>query len=161
MFGSKRKKSGSAGRQSMPEQEAQDIVYAFVDVMAEHADFILDARLLPESKQRLYQAFNQHIMHYETLKNISLPKFQEEGWDETLDQLKVLRRRISDFQTIDPEDESLVAQINSGPNIKELAEQLKEGSVPEQERGDVQAYLRKAMQTFRKYHDRGMTELWT
>ncbi len=138
---------------SMTKQEAQDIMSAFDDVLAEHADvIILDARVLPESKQRLYQAFDQEITRYEMMKNAGV------GFDETLEQIKALRWRISDFQTIDPKDEAIVAQLNSGPNLRELEEQLAEGAIPEQEREDADLYLWRASQIQMKYHRRGMTE---
>lgn len=159
MSGSEREKPRAALRQTISAQEARDIVYAFANVLAEHSDLILDARLLPETKHRLYLAFDQHRKHYQTLRDMESTKFQQEAYDETLEQVKALRMRIADFQAIDPEDESVVAQINSGSDIKALAKQLKEGAVPEQEREDVQAYVTNAMRTFVKYHRRGMNEL--
>lgn len=103
----------SSPSESMTDQEANDIIDAF-SVAWQKAGKIRDARLLPESKQRLYEAFGQEITRFEERKKIDPVSFREEGFDETLELLKVGMLAIPEFQTIDPEDEAVIAQINSG-----------------------------------------------
>lgn len=98
---------------SMTKQEANDIIDAFA-VAWQKAGIIRDARLLPESKQRLYEAFGQEITRLEKRKKIDPVSFREDGFEKTLDLLAVGWLAIPEFQRIDPEDEAVIAQINSG-----------------------------------------------
>jgi hypothetical protein len=55
----------------MNEDEAQTIVYAFIDCMATGAPYIGDASLLPYPKEVIRQTFYKHIEHCESMRRIS------------------------------------------------------------------------------------------
>jgi hypothetical protein len=142
----------------MTEDEAQQIVYAFADVLSEHSEYILDARLLQHPKAMVYTAFAKHIAHYEKLYSMDAALFRRKGYDVTLEQLRALRLRVGDFQEIDPEDLAPVAEINARPDWLRLHEQLAQGAIPADQRSHVEVYLRRADELTAKYTHRSGTE---
>lgn len=144
---------------NMTDQDAQHLVYAFADVLAEHCELILDADLLPADKNHLYQAFFQLIRHYEDLRSINPGTFKESGYEDTLQSIRSLHLRVSDFQYIDPEDRDAVVRINAGPSVKELSESVAKGDIPPGERDAMQHYVGEAMRLYLKYHQRAMAEV--
>ncbi len=138
--------------------KAEELVFAFADVMAEAKEWILDARRLPTSKRRIAQAFNTLIEYYERLRVTDNATFIARDGDGFLEQVHALRLRISDFQEIDPEDRSLVIQVNATGGFKDLEERLANGDIPPDERASAEERLRTAHTLFQKYFQRGMNE---
>lgn len=96
----------------MNDDEAQTIVYAFIDCMAAGTPYIGDASLLPYPKETIRQAFYKHIEHYQSMRDISAETFRELGHDKTLDQLGSMCFRLDDWYDIDAEDKSRIAELN-------------------------------------------------
>lgn len=113
------------------QEDADRVVQAFGDTLSKHDEMILDARFLIHPKPEIYAAFDTRIAFIERLCD----ETAEKQWQDRLEQYSTLRRRISDFQTIDTEDEAAVAEANS----KQMEE-------------------RRAALLFLKYHQRAMKE---
>lgn len=113
------------------QEDAERVVRAFADTLSKHDEMILDARLLIHPKPEIYAAFDTRIAFIERLYD----ETAEEQWKDRLEQYRALRWRISDFQTIDIEDQAAVAEANS----KQMEE-------------------RRAVLLFLKYHQRAMKE---
>ena len=93
--------------------EAQDIVYAFIDRMAEGPPHLGDAATLPHSKTVLRAAFLEQIQHYEIMRSISEEKFRSMGYDKTVDQLHSMYLMIAEWHDIDAEDREEVTRLNA------------------------------------------------
>ncbi len=113
------------------QEDAQRVVRAFANTLAEHDEMILDARLLQHSKAQIYDAFDTRIAFLEC----SCDESSEESWKDHLEHHRALRCRVSDFQDIDAEDEDAVAEANK--------RQMEE---------------RRALLLVLKYHQRAMKE---
>ena len=98
---------------AMTDQEAETLVTAFTALCKDLVkdDAIMDERLLRASKERLYEAFDHHIARFESVRTTNPDLFYREDFDWAVDRFKTARFEIATFQTIDPEDESFVAQI--------------------------------------------------
>jgi hypothetical protein len=96
----------------MTPNEAQTIVYAFVDEMADRMPFVGDEDTLPYPKESIRIAMAIHIQHYESLMNLNPEAFKKLGHDKDLEALKAMRVRIDDWHKIDQCDKELVAKVN-------------------------------------------------
>ena len=98
---------------AMTDQEAETLVTAFTALCKDLVkdDAIMDERLLRASKERLYEAFDHHIARFESVRTTNPDLFYREDFDWAVGRFKTARFEIATFQTIDPEDESFVAQI--------------------------------------------------
>ena len=99
--------------ESLSEDDAQTIVYAFVDVMAKGAPHIGDASTLTYPKDLIGRAFVKHIEHYEMLRKMSEETFRRLGHDEELRLIRSLFIRLGDWHDIDPKDKDIVARLNT------------------------------------------------
>ena len=142
----------------MTYEEADNISCAFAGVLAEQSKWILEARLLPHSKQTIRCAFQCLIRHYESIRSADYDRFMRDGLGEALEQARALSLRVADFQAIDPQDQELVQAYNSGPRIQYLADRLDNEQVDENDRVIIESYCRGALALFSKYHSRSMTE---
>lgn len=97
----------------MSDDLAQAIVYAFIDLMADGAPYVGDARKLPYPKETIRSAFIKHIEHYEVMRTISAELFRSKGYDQTVQQLRSMYMRIGDWHDIDPEDQDAVSRLNN------------------------------------------------
>lgn len=70
----------------------------FASLMKSSKNFILDANLLPCSKDELHKAFDYYLATENDPKQIEI--------------VRILRIRLFDWQKIDPEDEKLVSEVN-------------------------------------------------
>ena len=113
------------------QEDADKVVRAFADTLSKHDEMILDVRLLIHPKSEIYAAFDTRIAFMERLSN----ETGDKRWQDRLEQYRALRRSISDFQTIDIEDEAAVVQANT----KQMDE-------------------RRCLLLSLKYHQRGMKE---
>ena len=98
----------------MTEDEAQEIVYGFIDVVSEGAAIVCDADRLQHPKETIARAFKIHIEGYETLRAISAETFREMGYDKQVENLKSMWVRLDDFKQIIPEDKPAVAALITG-----------------------------------------------
>ena len=98
----------------MTEEQAQKIVYAFVDVLCEGAPIVCDADRLPYPKETIRQAFDIHIRGYDDLERISSELFKKKGYDKDLSDLRAIRVRLDDFKTIEPEDKPAIERLKTG-----------------------------------------------
>lgn len=106
--------NGATGKDSneISEQEAQDVVYSFIDLMSEGAPFIGDADNLPHSKTTIKKSFIKHIEHYEAMRRMNEAHFINNGYDQTVGQLKMMALRLDDWHDIAPEDKEDVQKLN-------------------------------------------------
>ena len=93
---------------SKKEPSSREIVYEFADVMGQLPNPILDTVLLRHPKDAIYMAFDYYIGCLQAMSENSMDAREE------LERVKVLRIRIADFQDIDPEDKTIVSDINAG-----------------------------------------------
>lgn len=100
--------------QRNPEQNPRDIVYEFASVLAKHNEPILDANLLPRSKEEIYDAFRAYILHLREFTHIS------EDYTKELNHVESNFQHIAAFQEIDPEDKAVVREINIGKRFAPL-----------------------------------------
>ncbi len=90
-------------------EEAQEVVYAFTDFMADHyKPLLLDAEALPYPKEVIYAAFFLRIREYERLREINPSLFSKQGHDKELEWMCSGPTYISDYQNIDPEDKQFI-----------------------------------------------------
>ena len=114
MFNWFKKKSAkrSSGSNNISDEDAQNIVYAFIDLMDAGAPYIGDASILPYPKDTLKSAFAKHIEHYEGMRKISEELYRSKGYDEIVKELQVMAVRINDWHDIDSEDLEAVRKLN-------------------------------------------------
>ncbi len=92
-------------------ERAEKIVRAFVAVLKVSSEWILDARKLPYSKEVIRSAFELRIR---SLKERCRQQPNNSEFKKDLDVYKATFLRVSDFQTIDTEDEEAVRAANAG-----------------------------------------------
>jgi hypothetical protein len=97
----------------MTDDEAQAIVYAFVDLVATRNPYIGDASMLPYPKETIRQALHKHLEHYYALRRISEETFRQLGYDKTVEQLGAMSVYLDDWHDIDAEDKEAVARLNA------------------------------------------------
>ncbi|WP_038168511.1 hypothetical protein [Verrucomicrobium sp. BvORR106] len=100
---------------AMSEDEAQRVVYAFVDVVAEGAPVVSDVDRLPYPKEKIREAFEIHLAGYENLRAMSSKIFAEKGYDKLVEQMKTVAVFLEGFKKIDPEDKGLIAAMVPNP----------------------------------------------
>ena len=138
----------------MDVDEAEKIVDAFADVMAEHSEWILEAGLLRHSKAHIHAAFDVLLLHYEALCRLDPVCFREKGYDKIVDSLGALRLRVNEFNEIEEEDRADVGRINAlsrNGGLIRLAQQLESELLPESESVKIKALLIRAGALFQKY----------
>ena len=97
----------------LTDDEAQTIVYAFIDLVAAGNPYIGDASTLPFPKHIIRQAFHKHLQHYYALRRISEDTFRELGYDKTVEQLSAMSVYLDDWHDLDPEDRDAIARLNA------------------------------------------------
>lgn len=95
----------------MTEDEAQEVVYAFIDVVSEGAAIVCDTDRLQHPKETIAQAFKIHIEGYEKLRAISAETFKQMGYDKQVEDLNAMWMRLDDFKQIAPEDKPAIAAL--------------------------------------------------
>lgn len=99
---------------SKSEPSPRDIVYEFAGVLGQLNNPILDTVLLRRSKEDIYAAFHAYIPQLEAMARVSRDSASE------LQQVKTTYLYIADFQDIDPEDRTIVSEINAGRRFAKL-----------------------------------------
>jgi uncharacterized membrane protein YhaH (DUF805 family) len=101
----------------LSDEQAQEIVYAFIDIMKDGAPYIGDEETLPFPKEIIRKAFGQHIQHYTNMRSINEEAYNRMGYAERVKELEALSVHIDDWYRIHPEDKKTVAKLNktNGP----------------------------------------------
>ncbi len=86
----------------------REIVYEFAEIRGQLLNPILDTVLLRRPKDEIYMAFDFYI------GSLHAMAVHSRDAEEELEQVKVLRMSIADFQDIDPADKAIVSEINTG-----------------------------------------------
>jgi hypothetical protein len=97
----------------MTDEEAQTIVYAFVDLVAAGNPYIGDASTLPYPKETIRHAFYKHLDHYRSFRLISEETFRELGYHETVEKLSAMLVYLDDWHDIDAADKDAVVRLNA------------------------------------------------
>ena len=108
----------------MNDEEAQKIVYVFVDLVATRNPYIGDASTLPYPKETIREALHRHLDHYYALRRISEETFRELGYDKTVEQLGAMLVYLDDWHEIDAEDKEAVARLNAVEGLPDWAAPL-------------------------------------
>ena len=113
--------SKSQAQENMSDDEAQTIVYAFIDYTAHDSPFIGDSSTLPYPKETIRRAFYKHIEHYEVMRRFSAATFREMGYDKTVDELGAMLTHLDDWHDIDQEDKDTITKLNREQSLPSWA----------------------------------------
>jgi hypothetical protein len=97
----------------MTDDDAQTIVYAFVDLVAARNPHIGDASTLPYPKETIRQAFHKHLEHYHRMRLVSEQTFRELGYHKTVEKLGAMLVYLDDWHDIHPDDKEAVTRLNA------------------------------------------------
>jgi len=95
----------------MTEDQAQKIVYAFIDVLSLSAAMVCDADRLPYPKETIKEAFRIVLGGYENMRALSEETFRDMGYEKELSNLSAMSVRVDDFKIIAPEDKAAIASL--------------------------------------------------
>ncbi len=114
----------------MTEDQAQEIVCAYLDVIEEGNPIVSDEERLPCPKEKIREAFYIHINGYENMRALSETTFKEMGYDKHVAGLQSMLAGLDSFMTILPEDKQAVANLLTEPmpsmvSMKIMAKYLK------------------------------------
>jgi hypothetical protein len=127
----------------------RDVVYDFAAFLSDHSSPIKDERLLPFPKEEIVQSFLYYKIQ---LKGLS--QFDKNAADE-LREVELVEIRVHDFQKIDPEDYSIVSEINTGDRFKSFrGKPDADSNLSEQQRKNFIIYMQYAV----KYMNRSLNE---
>jgi hypothetical protein len=96
----------------MDPRGAQEIVFAFADLLSKGLPPIPDESTLPWNKAVLKQAFSIFISELEKEKAKNPLAFREKGLEHAIQAAKGCMSQIDDFHKIKSEDQSAVNLIN-------------------------------------------------
>jgi hypothetical protein len=136
-----------------PAEQRNKIITNFGVALGASVNPIRDARILKYTKREIYEAFTEEIRHWEQLA----PYLDEAR--ERLNWLHSCYVHIGDFSDIDPEDASLVHEINFGKRFELFRthhgiEEMKKRDLTVEEQYNHKIF----MDMFRKYLARGAEE---
>lgn len=97
---------------SLSGKQADDVIDAFCDMLAEGAPIVGDASKLPFPKDIIEQAFAMKIDEYEQLRAIVPEAFEQTDCNIDLEQLRAMQVRISDWYDIDSSDKAAIERLN-------------------------------------------------
>ena len=91
----------------MTDEDAQTIVYAFVDLVAARNPYIGDASTLPYPKETIRKAFYKHLEHYHRMWLLSEETFRELEYHDTVEKLSAMLVYLDDWHDIDADDKEI------------------------------------------------------
>ena len=133
-----------------PKRSHRDIVHDFAQIMGQLDQPVLDERLLPHPKAKIYEAFQTYMAQLEVKANYS-PESRKE-----LELVYMNYLSLADFQEIDPEDMQIVCEINTGRRFAKF--RTREGLLEGCKNADEEDALRLFNKIVFKYYARAMKE---
>jgi hypothetical protein len=97
----------------MTDEDAQTIVYAFVDLVAARNPYIGDASTLPYPKETIRKAFYKHLEHYHRMRLLSEETFRELEYHDTVEKLSAMLVYLDDWHDIDDADKEAITRLNA------------------------------------------------